>query len=92
MSSFGRTILPVGLAVAFGIWNGMSSLINPRIKKFKRTYGHADPINIGFYAFSPAFQEERQRREQEQAGTNNNPQFDTTKVKHEEIPETHTPR
>ncbi|KAI2611681.1 uncharacterized protein GGS25DRAFT_205475 [Hypoxylon fragiforme] len=67
MSSFGRTILPVGLAVAFGIWNG-------------------------FYAFSPAFQEERQRREQEQAGTNNNPQFDTTKVKHEEIPETHTPR
>ncbi|KAI0843678.1 hypothetical protein F5Y06DRAFT_291597 [Hypoxylon sp. FL0890] len=32
MSSFGRTFIPIGLAVAFGVWNGYYTF-NPAFKE-----------------------------------------------------------
>ncbi|OTB04528.1 hypothetical protein M426DRAFT_320647 [Hypoxylon sp. CI-4A] len=32
MSSFGRTFIPIGIAVAFGVWNGYYAF-NPALKE-----------------------------------------------------------
>ncbi|KAI1139839.1 hypothetical protein F5Y05DRAFT_412020 [Hypoxylon sp. FL0543] len=36
MSSFGRTFIPIGLAIAFGVWNGYYAF-NPAFKEQEKT-------------------------------------------------------